>query len=308
MAGPRPASRTAKALRPPDRVLPGIAMMAGFTAIVPASDVFAKLAAATLPIGVILLARFTVQAAVLIPLAAFGNHLARPAAHELAAHFLRAALILGATGALYTALRFMPLADAIAIFFVEPFILTLLGSALLGEGVGWRRLAACGAGFAGALLIIRPSFAVFGPVALLPLMTALFFAFYMVLTRRISHRMHPIALQGWTALAAMALMTMLLAVFRGSGAAPLEPVMPAGREWLWLAGLGCLSALAHLLVSYALRFAPAATIAPLQYLEIVMATLLGFAVFGDLPDLQTVAGIAIIVASGLYVFQRERRT
>jgi len=291
----------------PDRPIAGIAMMVGFTVVVPASDVFAKLAAASLPIGVILLARFAVQAAVLIPLAAALGRLTRPGAREVAAHLLRAALILGATGALYAAFRVMPLADAIAIFFVEPFILTLLGGVLLGEGVGWRRLAACGVGFAGALLIIRPSFAVFGPVALLPLMTAVFFAFYMVLTRKIAREMHPVALQGWTALAAVALLAPLLAMFEGSGAAPLDPVMPAGRDWTRLAALGLLSALGHLLVSYALRFAPAATIAPLQYLEIVMATLLGFLVFADLPDAQTFAGIAIIIASGLYVFNRERR-
>src|SRR3569832_1452833 len=95
----------------------------------------------------------------------------------------------------------MPIADALAICFVEPFLLLLIGHLFLNETVGWRRLVAATVGFIGTLVIVRPSFAVFGPVALLPLGTALFFALYMLATRR-AKALHPGVLQANTAVAA----------------------------------------------------------------------------------------------------------
>ncbi len=290
-----------------DRPLLGILLMIGFTIVAPGMDALAKLAGEAIPVGQILAFRFGVQALLLLPLAAVLGRLVWPGPPELRIHFARAGLILAATGAFFAALRVMPIADAIAIFFVEPFVLTLLGAAFLGEAVGWRRLLACATGFAGALLVIRPSLAAFGPVALLPLVTAVCFALYMILTRRMAHSLHPVALQAWTALAASALILPLLLAFDGSAVAPLDPVLPEGRYWAFLAGIGVTASLSHVMISAALRHAPAATLAPLQYLEIVAATALGYLVFADLPDAQTGLGIAIIVGSGLYVILRERR-
>jgi drug/metabolite transporter (DMT)-like permease len=291
----------------PDRVVPGILLMIGFTVTAPVMDSFAKLAADAIPVGQIAAARFALQVALLFPIAAALGHLARPTLAEAGLHVVRAALILAATTAFFAALHAMPLADAIAIFFVEPFILTLLGALFLGESVGWRRLLACIAGFGGAMLVIRPSFAAFGPVALLPLFTAFCFANYVVLTRHVARRSHPVALQAWTALAATLLVLPVLALFSGSGIGPLDPVMPRGIFWLWLAGVGVAATISHLFMSAALRLAPTAVIAPLGYLEIVAAAGLGFLVFGDLPDAEALAGIAIIMGAGLYVFLRERR-
>jgi drug/metabolite transporter (DMT)-like permease len=222
-------------------------------------------------------------------------------------HLLRAALIVAATAAFFAALRAMPIADAIAIFFVEPFLLTLLGALFLGEGLGWRRLAACAVGFLGALLILRPSFAEIGPVALLPLVTALCFAFYMVLTRRLARRLSAVDLQFWTALGATALLVPIIFWGSASGVGDLTPVWPEGRFWGYLAAVGIVATASHLMISAALGLAPAGMLAPLQYLEIVSATALGYLIFADLPDRQTLAGIALIVAAGFYVFLRERR-
>ena len=290
-----------------DRPLLGILLMVGFAILAPGMDAFAKLAAATIPVGQTLAFRFVIQTLLLMPLALLLGVLCVPDRRALALHFARAALILIATGAFFTALSVMPIADAIAIFFVEPFILTLLGAAFLGERIGWRRILACGIGFAGALLVIRPSFSAFGAVAVLPLGTAVCFAFYMVLTRRMAQSLHPVALQAWTALAASVLILPVLLIFQGSNVAPFDPVMPQGRAWFFLAGVGVIASVSHLMVSGALKFAPAATIAPLQYLEIIGATALGFVIFRDLPDAQTFLGILIIIASGLFVFLRERR-
>ena len=281
--------------------------MIGFALVAPGMDALAKLSAATIPVGQILAFRFGVQLGLLVPLALVLGVWVRQSMAEIGTHFLRAGLILLATGAFFTALKVMPIADAIAIFFVEPFILTLFGAVFLGESIGWRRLLACGIGFCGALIVIRPSFSEFGLVALLPLLTAVSFALYMILTRRVARRMHPVALQGWTALAAFAIILPVLLMFNDSDVAVFDPVMPQGMVWIFLLGVGITASASHLMISGALRYAPAATIAPLQYLEIVTASILGYLIFADLPDAQTLLGIAIIMASGIFVILRERR-
>ncbi len=290
-----------------DRPLLGVFLMVGFALTVPGIDALAKLAGDFIPVGQIVASRFCIQAALLLPIALLIGHLRLPSLHEALLHAARAALIITATAMFFTALRFMAIADAIAIFFVEPFILTLLGAAILGERVGLRRLMACMTGFLGALLVIRPSFAAAGTVALLPLGTAVCFSFYLILTRYAARMLHPVALQAWTSLAASALVLPVLAGFQGSGFGPLELKMPEGRYWVYLAGVGIGSTLTHLMLSGALRFAPTATLAPLQYLEIIAATILGYLIFSDVPDAQAVVGVAVIVCSGLYVIWRERR-
>ncbi|MFP4451595.1 MAG: DMT family transporter, partial [Rhodosalinus sp.] len=284
-----------------------ILCMVGFTVTAPVMDAFAKATPAEVPVMQILAARFGFQVAVLVPLALMLGMGRWPGLRDWGQHLLRGLLLLIATGCFFTALRFMPIANALAIFFVAPFILTMLGGLMLGEEVGPRRIAACAVGFLGALMVIQPSFAELGAVALLPLGTALCFAVYMVLTRRMAQRMHPIALQAWTATAASAVVFPLLWGFEGSGIAALDPVWPTGHALWTLAGVGAMATVSHLFISFALRLAPAATIAPLQYLEIVAAVALGYWVFGDFPNALTWAGIAVIVGAGLYVFARERR-
>lgn len=284
----------------------GIGLMVLFCILAPLQDSFAKLVDGGVAVGQVAATRFVFQAALLLPLAALLGGLHRPGRAEVGLHLIRGALLLAATAMFFTAIRFMPLADAIAIFFVEPFLLTLLGGLLLGEPIGPRRYVACAIGFAGALLIIQPSFRAVGAVALLPLGTALCFAFYMILTRRMATRMHPITLQAYTGLAALVIALPLLAGFDGSGVAPLDPSWPDARDRNFLIGLGIVATLSHICLSYALSFAPASLIAPIQYLEIVAATALGYTIFGDLPGPLSYAGIALIVASGLFVFFRER--
>ncbi len=284
----------------------GIVLMVGFTLLAPLQDTFAKLVGDAVAVGQIAATRFVFQAGLLLPLALAFGWMHRPRAGEIGLHLVRGALLLCATAAFFTALRYMAIADAIAIFFVEPFILTLLGSLLLGEDIGPRRYIACAIGFAGALLIIQPSFQEVGAVAFLPLVTALCFAIYMILTRRMATRMHPITLQVYTGFAALVIALPLLWAFAGTGVAPLDPVWPAPREMQLLVGLGAVATLSHVCISFALSLAPASLLAPLQYLEIVAATFFGYVVFDDLPDALSTAGITLIVASGVFVFLRER--
>lgn len=289
-----------------DRTLLGILCMICFAIIAPVMDAFAKATPDYIPVMQILGFRFGIQFLLLVPLIMAMRLWQRPTWQECVLHLIRAALIVVATGLFFAALRFMPIANAIAIFFVEPFILTLLGGLILREEVGPRRIIACVIGFAGAILVIRPSFQELGIVALFPLGTALCFAFYMIMTRQMARRLHPFALQGYTAFAACLIILPLLMAFNGTGSDLLDPAMPQGIAVWLLLGVGVFSTISHLFISFALRFAPAATVAPLQYLEIVSATVLGYFVFSDFPDGLTWLGIAIIVGSGLYVFMRER--
>lgn len=299
MSAPNPTQK--------DTAVAGIVLMTAFSLLAPAMDACAKLIGDAVAVGQVVGTRFAVQAALLVPLALAMGWLHRPDLREAGLHVMRGALIIVATAFFFSALRVMPIADAIAIFFVEPFILTLLGGVLLGEHIGPRRYIACAIGFAGALLIIQPSFIEVGPAALMPLVTAVCFAFYMILTRKMATRMHPITLQAYTGTAATAIILPLLWLFNDTGFAPMDPVWPDTREIWLLAGVGLIATLSHVCISFALALAPASVLAPIQYLEIVGATFLGYLIFNDLPDRLTFVGIALIVGAGLFVFIRERQ-
>lgn len=291
-----------------DRILPGILLMLGFCVTAPILDVFAKLATDTTPVMQIASARFIVQAAIMLPVLVLLRH-AIPRDPLLRWPLVRRALFLGiSTYCFVAATNEMPIADALAIAFVEPFILLILGKFLFGDEVGMRRIIASVVGFGGSLLVIQPSLVTFGLVALYPLGTALCFALYMLETRSLSRKMHPIPMQFATSVLTALFCSLFVGVaWIGQWDAHV-PVMPEGVTWLWLFGVGAASALAHIMMTYALRFAPSATLAPLHYLEIISAAILGLLVFQDFPNTLTWAGIAIIVSSGLYIIHRERLT
>ncbi len=290
-----------------DTTLQGILLMLAFCVLAPLLDVSAKLAAENgIPVGQVTAARFVVQTALMLPVMLFMGLALRLSPRALAWTSLRALFLLVSTFAFVSGIEVMPIADALAIVFVEPFILLILGSLIFGDHVGPRRIAACSVGFCGALLVIQPSLAAFGLVALWPLATAFLFAFYMLVTRAISAWMHPVTMQfhtSWTGLL-MCLPVMILA--NGSGIPSLDPIWPVGWNWLWLAGVGFWAAVSHMCMTYALKYAPSATLAPLHYSEIVTAVILGYLIFDDFPNAMTWAGIAVIVSSGLYIIHRER--
>ncbi len=220
----------------------------------------------------------------------------------------RAALLVISTFCFIAAIRVMPLADALAIVFVAPFIVLLVGKFYFGEDVGPRRVAAAMVGFIGVLFVIQPSFAAFGAVTLFPLGTAVGFAFYILVTRGLSKRVHPVTLQFYTGVIASILCLPVMLLAQGTGSEMLDPVWPKGIAWLWLLGAGFFATVSHMMMTYALSLAPSATLAPLQYLELPVATLFGYLVFRDFPNSLTLLGIAIIIGAGLYMIHRERVT
>lgn len=291
-----------------DRPLLGIMLMLGFCILAPVGDAIAKILGETVPVGQLVLVRFAIQAIVLIPLVLLTGRKWRMRGRVLTLTFLRTLLHILGIGTMVTALKYLPLADAVAIAFVMPFIMLILGKYFLKEEVGARRLMACLVGFLGTLLVVQPSFREVGWPALLPVAVALNFAFFMLLTRQIARETDPIGLQAVSGLMAVAVMVPALLWFKDSGIWNLQLIAVDTFDWTLLVSIGLLGTIAHLLMTWSLRYAPSTTLAPMQYLEIPFATVIGFLVFGDLPNNLAAVGILITIAAGLYVVLRERAT
>jgi drug/metabolite transporter (DMT)-like permease len=200
--------------------------------------------------------------------------------------------------AIVLALKVMPLADATALMFVSPLMLTALAVPLLKERVGLHRWTAVVVGFLGVLVIVRPGGETMQWAALLPLVTAFLYALYQIATRVLS-RSTPAP----TTFAYM----VAVGTVASSLALPFVWRTPDAMGWAMMAASGLLHGLAHYLVTRAFALAPAAVLAPYNYAQLVGASLIGYAAFGHLPDGWTVGGAVIIVAAGLYVAYRERR-
>ena len=289
-----------------DRPVLGILLMLGFCIIAPLSDALAKLLGATIPLGQLVFIRFAVQAVLLVPVVIVLRMEWRLAPHLWRLAIWRTVLHILGIGLMFTALQYLPLADAVAIAFVMPFIMLLLGRFVLGEEVGPHRMAACVVGFIGTLMVIQPNFLAVGWVALLPLGVAVVFALFMLSTRQIAKHVDAIRLQAVSGVIAMVLMAPLFVVGIALDFTPLSLVTPHGNEWAMLLAIGGLGTLAHLLMTWSLRFAPSATVAPMQYLEIPIATLIGFWIFKELPDTLAAFGIALTIAAGVYAIAREK--
>lgn len=289
-----------------DRPVLGILLMLGFCVLAPLGDAMAKLLGETTPLGVLVFVRFAIQAVILVPLVAVSGRPWRMRGRILHLTLIRTGLHIVGITAMFAALQYLPLADAIAIAFVMPFIMLLLGRYVLGEEVGARRLIACIVGFIGTLLVIQPSFAQVGLPALLPLVVAVVFALFMLVTRQIAKQTDPVSLQAISGVGASAVLLPVLLMGMQAGVPELSLIVVLDNiHWLLLA-IGVLGTVAHLLMTWSLRYAPSATLAPMQYLEIPVATLIGWMIFYDLPDGKAALGILITIAAGLYVILRER--
>ena len=193
----------------------------------------------------------------------------------------------------------LPLADALAIIFLYPIILTAMSSSMLGEQVGWRRWLAVFVGFAGLLLMVKPSAEGIPYFYFFPLFTALLAALRDVATRRLRNDDSSVSILFYSLVAGLLVGALSLPVF---GAHWPSPIL-----WGLFAVSGMLSALSHLLTIQALLLAPGGTTAPFRYLTLVWAAVIGYAVWGDVPDAWKICGAALVVGSGLFILHRELR-
>ncbi|MDW5313114.1 DMT family transporter [Rhizobium sp. PL01] len=285
----------------------GLSLMVIAVLISPLIDIFAKLAITTIPSAEITAVRFVLQMIFILPIVIVRGTLFDLTWKKTGLHMLRGGLLVVTMLSFITTLKAMEVADAIAIFFVEPIILTILGSIFLKETIGWRRYTACGVGFFGALLVIQPSMQEVGWIALLPIVSAFGLAIFLLVTRLVAQNEDPWSMQFHAGVWGALFCGILLYIGDGTGSEIFDPVMPDMTAGLYLLGVGVTATISGVLGVYAYRAAPASVLAPLQYLEIVSATIFGWLVFGHLPDALKWLGIGIIIGSGLYIIWRERR-
>ena len=283
-----------------------IALMLGFCFLAPAGRRDRQAASVIRsPCFQLVFIRFAGQV-LLVPLALEGSRRIVASPRLLRATAIRTVLHMTGIAALFTSLQYLPLADAVAIIFVMPFVILFLGYFLYGETVGPRRVAAALVGFLGTLLVIQPSFAEVGWPALLPVVVALVFAFFMFVTRGIAKEVDAMALQAVSGVVATVIAGVLVLVALAAGW--MEWVYPTDARRLADARPSRSSAPFRTCFSPGpCATLPASTLAPMQYLEIPFATALGWAIFADLPNGLAAVGIAVTVGAGLAVIAFERR-
>ncbi len=283
--------------------------MASAMILLPTMDAIAKYMASfeAMSPGQVTFYRFFFQLVCMLPLLVTAAGRSAFSAKRPWMNLLRGALHGAASLLFFAAVKYMPLADVFAIYFVEPFMLTALSALFLGDKVGWRRWLAIVIGFGGALIVIQPSFAIFGLKALLPVACAFLYALYLFMNRAVGEADSPLTMQIMAGAGGTLFMAFALFAGTSAGVADFEPSLPTSALGLvLLLILGSISGYAHMLVVRAFRLAPLSLLAPFQYFEIISATLLGYAVFGDFPNLSKWIGISIIVGSGLFIIWRER--
>jgi len=282
-------------------------MAATATVLQPSMDTIMKYVGGQIPALQVAWARVFFQMVFTLPIVLVrhgaGGLLPRP----LGLQIWRGLFLSGTIVAFTFAIVLMPLADAIALVFIAPLVVTALSAIVLGEVVGARRWAAVVIGLVGALIIIRPGSGLFGLAAVLPLIAALSYACYLIVTRRLTNVSAPMSTHFFTALVGTIALGIPLTVGLAVDLPVVTPAAPSAVQWGLLAIVGVISSASHLVIIYAYGRAPVSVLAPLTYLEIVGATFFGYLVFGDFPDPWTLVGVAIIVASGVYVVLRGRR-
>jgi len=279
-----------------DRLV-GIALMCGAIATFSCLDTTAKYLGRHVDVVQVVWARYTF--AFLLTLL-ISNPLQRPGLLRTGRPVLqvtRAAILLGSTALNFFALKYLRLDQVLAITFSTPFFVAALSGPVLGEWVGPRRWAAIGVGFIGVLVVTRPGFGLVHPAALLAILATLSYAVYMLSTRLLSRVDSNDT-------------TLFYSNF--VGAAVMLPVVPFFWHMpdLFQFGLmmmaGALASFGHYMLIVAHRHAPASVLSSFIYSQLVWVVMLGYVVFGDVPDGYTLAGASIVIASGLYIFHRER--
>ena len=277
----------------------GIVLMCVGVACLSINDAIAKtLTAGYSPLQILFLRNvialpFTVAIALLM-----GGRSALHSRRPLA-HLLRGVLWIGATMMFFTSFIYLALAEATALIFVAPFFITLISALFLGEEVGWRRWLAVLAGFLGVLVIIRPGGAAFQLISLLPVGTAFVYALLMLSARWVDTRESV-----WT----------LLLYLTGAGvllSALIVPFVwvPVRSEDLWLfAAISMFGTAGMTMMTQAFRLAPAVIVAPMDYTGLLWATLLGWLIWQERPDIMTFFGAGIIIMSGVITILREKRS
>ncbi|WP_339510224.1 DMT family transporter [Pseudomonas sp. RL_15y_Pfl2_60] len=291
-------SASSATLSNPSHPVKGILLILLATFLFASHDALSKYLSGFYPIVMVVWARYVVHtllmAAIFLPQS--GLRVLRTKRPGLQA--LRASCLLGTSLFFTSSLLFIPLAEATAVNFLAPLLVTALSVPLLGESVTRRQWAAVLVGFAGVLVIVHPGGEMFTPAIILPFCSAMCFSCYQILTRKLSEVDSPTTSNFFAGLFNTLLVSALV---------PFFWEVPSFTHGLLMLALGTCGMSAHLFLTQAFRRAPPALLAPFGYCQIVFAGLLGFLVFSHVPDLSTLIGIVVICMSGLAAAWQQRR-
>jgi drug/metabolite transporter (DMT)-like permease len=291
----RPAKRTAPARA--DHPFRGIALILASTVFLGISDVTAKYLSATLPSIEIAWIRFLVFALIMSPAMVPGSPLFALQSRRPGLQVMRGVALLASSLFFISGLRFLPIAEASATGFVSPLFVTALSIVFLGESVGLRRWIATAVGLIGVVIILRPGSGAFHPAAFFPIVSALAWAGTLIMTRMMSGREHALTTMTYSSITGACIVSALV---------PFVWVTPSWHDILFGIFIGIASTAGQWIVVLAFRYADASVLAPFSYTQLLWVTVLGFVIFGELPDIWTITGAVFIVASGLYTAHRER--
>ena len=281
----------------PDRPFKGIALILASTVFLGLSDVTAKYLSSSLPSIEITWIRFVVFSLIMTPAMIPFSPLYALKTYRRQLQFMRGAAVLGSSLFFITGLGFLPIAEASATGFVAPMFVTALSIVFLKEVVGLRRWIATGVGLLGVGIILRPGTSAFHVAAFFPLVSALSWACTLIMTRMLSATERAITTMAYSSIAGVLILSALV---------PFVWVTPTWQAIALGIFIGVASTAGQWIVVLAFRYADASVLAPFSYTQLLWVTLLGFLVFGEIPDGWTVVGAGFIVASGLYTAHRER--
>jgi drug/metabolite transporter (DMT)-like permease len=280
-----------------DRPFRGIAMILASTVFLGVSDAIAKYLSATLPSIEIAWIRFLVFGMIMVPAMLPGSPLYALQSERRGLQLMRGVALLASSLFFISGLRFLPIAEASATGFVSPLFVTALSIFFLSERVGVRRWLATMVGLIGVLIILRPGSSAFHPAAFFPIVSALAWACTMIMTRMMSGKERAITTMAYSSIAGVCILSALV---------PFVWVAPSWHDIVFGILIGIASTAGQWIVVLAFRYADASVLAPFQYTQLLWVSILGFVIFGELPDIWTVTGAIFIVASGLYTAHRER--
>jgi drug/metabolite transporter (DMT)-like permease len=294
---PKKKSAARRAPARADRPFKGISLILASTIFLGASDVTAKYLSASLPSIEIAWIRFLVFALIMVPAMVPGSPLYAMHTGRLGLQLMRGAALLASSLLFISGLRFLPIAEASATGFVAPLFVTALSIVFLGERVGVRRWLATAVGLIGVLIILRPGTGAFHAAAFFPIVSALAWACTLIMTRMMSGKEAAITTMTYSSIAGVCILSMLV---------PLVWVAPSWHDVLFGVLIGVASTAGQWIVVLAFRYADASVLAPFSYTQLLWVSILGFLIFGEVPDIWTVVGAVFIVSSGLYTAHRER--
>ena len=280
-----------------DRPLRGVALILVATVFLGTSDVTSKYLSATLPSIEIAWIRFLVFLLIMAPAMMPGLPIYSLRTTRPGFQLLRGAALLGSSLLFISGLRYLPIAEASATSFVAPLLVTALSIPFLGERVGLRRWLATAVGLAGVLIILRPGTSAFHIAAFFPLVSATAWACTLIMTRMMSGKEHAATTMTYSSIAGFGILSAMV---------PFVWVNPTWHDILFATIVGVSSTAGQWVVVLAFRYADASVLAPFSYTQLLWVSILGFVIFGEVPDVWTATGAVVIVASGLYTAHRER--